>query len=106
MRKIFSKLVCFSESPNFKMQTMRANCTFLISYNVHWISMVSTWESSKSWRVCDQIETLGTDMLPNVNDHATKLTLFDKDFHVPWLPILTRKKRSIHFFPSLFSRSI
>ena len=48
---------------------------------------------SKSWRVCDQIETLGTDMLPNVNDHATKLTLFDKDFHVPWLPILTRKKK-------------
>ena len=45
-------------------------------------------------------------LLPNVNDHATKLTLFDKDFHVPRLPILTRKKRSIHFFPSLFSQSI
>ena len=54
---------------------------------------------SKSWRVCDQIETLGTDMLPNVNDHATKLTLFDKDFHVPWLPILTRKKKVNPFFP-------
>ena len=64
----------------------------------------STWEGSKS--LCDQIETLGTNMLPNVNDHATKLALFDKDFHVPWLPILTRKKRSIHFFPSLFSQSI
>ena len=58
---------------------------------------VSTWESSKSVRVCDQIETLLTDMLPNVNDHATKLTLFDKDFHVPKLPILTRKKGQVIF---------
>ena len=80
---------------------MRANCALLISYNVHWISMVSTWESSKSWRVCDQIETLGTDMLPNVNDHATKLTLFDKDFHVPRLPILTRKKKGQSIFSLL-----
>ena len=38
-------------------------------------------------------------LLPNVNDHATKLTLFDKDFHVPRLPILTRKKKVNPFFP-------
>ena len=44
------------------------------------VQRISTWESSKSWRVCDQIETLIKDMLPNANDHATKLTLFDKRF--------------------------
>ena len=52
-------------------------------------NFIKKYWTVSSWRVCDQIETLGTDMLPNVNDHATKLTLFDKDFHVPRLPILT-----------------
>ena len=40
-------------------------------------------------------------LLPNVNDHATKLTLFDKDFHVPRLPILTRKKKGQSIFSLL-----
>ena len=42
--------------------------------------MVSTWESSKSWRVCDQIETLGTDMLPKVKK-LKMISYLDSQLH-------------------------